>query len=65
VIDFGIAKLRSATFGAGRTGLTAAGTVFGTPEYMAPEIGVFSFIDDAHAAFAELRGDVIVRNGPA
>src|SRR5262249_21200709 len=41
VIDFGIAKLRSATFGAGATGLatglTTAGAVFGTPEYMAPE----------------------------
>lgn len=37
VIDFGIAKLRSATFGGGGTGLTAAGTVFGTPEYMSPE----------------------------
>ena len=37
VIDFGIAKLRSATFGGGGTGLTSAGTVFGTPEYMSPE----------------------------
>jgi serine/threonine-protein kinase len=37
VIDFGIAKMRSATFGGGGTGLTTAGTVFGTPEYMSPE----------------------------
>jgi serine/threonine protein kinase len=37
VIDFGIARIRSATFGGGATGLTKAGTVFGTPEYMAPE----------------------------
>jgi serine/threonine protein kinase len=37
VIDFGIAKLKSATFGGSATGLTAIGTVFGTPEYMSPE----------------------------
>jgi serine/threonine-protein kinase len=37
VIDFGVAKLRSATFGGGGTGLTSAGTVIGTPEYMSPE----------------------------
>jgi serine/threonine-protein kinase len=37
VIDFGIAKLRNAAFGQGKTGLTRAGTVLGTPEYMAPE----------------------------
>jgi serine/threonine protein kinase len=36
VIDFGIAHVRDA-FGAGHTALTAAGMVFGTPEYMAPE----------------------------
>jgi serine/threonine-protein kinase len=37
VIDFGIAKLRSATFGGGATALTSAGTVMGTPTYMSPE----------------------------
>ena len=37
VIDFGIARIRNATFGGGATGLTKAGTVFGTPDYMAPE----------------------------
>ncbi len=40
VIDFGIAKIRNATFGiaGGATAaITRAGMVFGTPEYMAPE----------------------------
>ena len=40
VIDFGIAKIRNATFGIGggaTAALTRAGMVFGTPEYMAPE----------------------------
>ena len=37
VIDFGIAKLRSATFGGGGTALTSAGTVIGTAAYMSPE----------------------------
>jgi eukaryotic-like serine/threonine-protein kinase len=37
VIDFGIAKLRSTTFDGIGTGLTSAGTVFGTAEYMSPE----------------------------
>jgi serine/threonine-protein kinase len=37
VIDFGLAKLRSATFGGGATGLTSVGTVMGTPTYMSPE----------------------------
>jgi hypothetical protein len=37
VIDFGIARIRSAAFGGGGAQLTAAGAVFGTPEYMAPE----------------------------
>jgi eukaryotic-like serine/threonine-protein kinase len=37
VIDFGIAKVRSATFGALSTGLTTSGSVFGTAEYMSPE----------------------------
>jgi serine/threonine-protein kinase len=37
VIDFGIAKLRSATFGITTTGLTQVRTMIGTPEYMSPE----------------------------
>jgi serine/threonine-protein kinase len=37
VIDFGLAKLRSATFGGGATALTSVGTVMGTPAYMSPE----------------------------
>jgi len=37
VIDFGLAKIRSATFGGGATGLTSVGTVMGTPAYMSPE----------------------------
>ncbi len=48
VIDFGIAKIRNATFGGGATGLTKAGTVFGTPEYMAPE-QVMGQVADARA----------------
>src|SRR4029077_19380561 len=48
VIDFGIAKLRSETFGGGGTGLTSAGTVFGTPEYMSPE-QVMGQVVDARA----------------
>jgi hypothetical protein len=32
---------------------------------VAAQIGVFSFIDDSHPTFAELRLDVIVRDGPA
>jgi hypothetical protein len=37
VIDFGIARIQSATFGGPGAALTLAGAVFGTPEYMAPE----------------------------
>jgi eukaryotic-like serine/threonine-protein kinase len=37
VIDFGIAKLRSATFGIMTTGVTQVRTMIGTPEYMSPE----------------------------
>jgi eukaryotic-like serine/threonine-protein kinase len=37
VIDFGIAKMKSETFGAPTKGVTAVGTVVGTAEYMAPE----------------------------
>ena len=37
ILDFGIAKILEAE--SGRT-LTAAGTVFGTPEYLAPEQGM-------------------------
>ena len=37
IIDFGIARITSEMFKAGPTALTAAGSVFGTPQYMAPE----------------------------
>jgi serine/threonine-protein kinase len=37
VIDFGIARIRSAVLGEGARSITVAGAVFGTPEYMAPE----------------------------
>lgn len=37
VIDFGIAKIRSAVLGAEGKSITVAGAVFGTPAYMAPE----------------------------
>ncbi len=37
IIDFGIAKIRTAAFGAPGTVLTKAGAVFGTPDYMSPE----------------------------
>jgi serine/threonine-protein kinase len=48
VIDFGIARLKSETFGGGGTALTTVGTVFGTPEYMAPE-QVMAQVVDARA----------------
>ncbi len=48
VIDFGIARIRSATFGLAGTALTAVGAVFGTPEYMAPE-QVMGKVADARA----------------
>ncbi len=51
VIDFGIAKIRNATFGIGggaTAALTRAGMVFGTPEYMAPE-QVMGQVVDARA----------------
>jgi serine/threonine protein kinase len=37
IIDFGIARITSETFKMGPTALTAVGSVFGTPHYMAPE----------------------------
>lgn len=37
IIDFGIARITSEMFKTGPTALTAAGSVFGTPQYMAPE----------------------------
>ncbi|MBK9266336.1 MAG: serine/threonine protein kinase [Polyangiaceae bacterium] len=37
IIDFGIARINSEIFKTGPTALTAAGAVFGTPQYMAPE----------------------------
>ena len=37
LVDFGIAKLEEAPDDGGKPGLTAVGTVIGTPEYMSPE----------------------------
>ncbi len=37
IIDFGIARINSATFGSTPAPLTQAGAIFGTPQYMAPE----------------------------
>ena len=37
VLDFGIAKVELGGAGSGETALTKLGTIFGTPEYMAPE----------------------------
>jgi hypothetical protein len=37
VIDFGIARMKSSTFGGGATQLTRMGSVLGTPHYMSPE----------------------------
>ena len=42
ILDFGIAKILGAEEG---RALTAAGTVFGTPEYLAPEQGVGKPVD--------------------
>ncbi|MGH7283810.1 MAG: serine/threonine-protein kinase, partial [Polyangiaceae bacterium] len=44
VIDFGIARMKS-SFGGGKTALTQAGTVFGTPDYMAPEQALGQAVD--------------------
>ena len=49
VLDFGIAKLESED-SSGQPALTKAGTVFGTPEYMAPE--------QAQGAGADARSDL-------
>lgn len=37
IIDFGIARINSATFETSPAALTQAGAIFGTPQYMAPE----------------------------
>lgn len=37
IIDFGIARINSATFESSPQALTQAGAIFGTPQYMAPE----------------------------
>jgi serine/threonine protein kinase len=37
IIDFGIARINSATFETSPQALTQAGAIFGTPQYMAPE----------------------------
>ena len=44
VIDFGIARMRS-SFGGGTSGLTKAGSVVGTVEYMAPEQAMGQAVD--------------------
>ncbi len=44
VIDFGIAHMRSA-FGGGPTALTRMGSVFGTPDYIAPEQAMGQQVD--------------------
>jgi serine/threonine-protein kinase len=44
VIDFGIARMRS-SFGGGASGLTRAGSVMGTAEYMPPEQGMGQAVD--------------------
>lgn len=66
VVDFGIAKLRSSN-----TGLTATGTITGTPEYMSPEQWHGAVLDhrvDIYAlgvtAWAMLAGEPPFRGEP-
>lgn len=45
VIDFGIARVSGSAFDQGGVPLTQMGTVFGTPEYMAPEQAMGQAVD--------------------
>ena len=52
LLDFGLARLIPADSGATATGLTLAGTVMGTPDYMAPEQVLGQAVDARTDLFA-------------